>query len=367
MNGRQALKRVYTAAPVALLSLVLAAICAPVHGADASTDAARDGQHDFDFNVGTWNTHIRRSLDPFSASGKSIEMDGTVTVRKIWGGRAQLEEIEAQGPSGPWEGLTLFLYNPHSHQWSQLFANSKSGMLTTPLVGSFEGGRGDLYSEDTFHDRSILVHGVWSDITPDAHTYEESYSADGGKTWLPAFVGHVTRKQNTKATVPDGMTSDSSPEGAHNFDFDLGTWKTHTSRLLHPLTGSTEWVNLDGVTVVGKVWGGRANLAEFSADGPTGHLELMSLRLFNPSANQWNLNFATPNTGTISVPAVGAFKSGRGDFYDYEEINGRFVLVRFSIWSIDANTAQSEQAFSADGGKTWEVNWINKYTRINKD
>lgn len=153
-------------------------------------------------------------------------------------------------------------------------------------------------------------------------------------------------------------------DGSHDFDFDFGTWKTRSSRLLRPLTGSTEWVELDGVTVVSKVWGGRANLAEFKAEGPTGRLELLSLRIYNPEARQWSLNFATPNVGQLGVPGIGDFKNGRGDFYDQESINGKSVLVRFSIWGISADTARSEQAFSADGGKSWELNWINRYTRV---
>jgi hypothetical protein len=109
---------------------------------------ARNGQHDFDFNMGRWHTHIKRILKPFSDSTESYEMDGTVIVRKVWDGRAQIEEIEADGPKGHWEGLTLFLYNPDSHQWSQLFANSKQGVLTTPLIGSFSNGRGELSGHD---------------------------------------------------------------------------------------------------------------------------------------------------------------------------------------------------------------------------
>jgi hypothetical protein len=152
-------------------------------------------------------------------------------------------------------------------------------------------------------------------------------------------------------------------DGQHDFDFDLGNWKTHSSRLLHPLTGSTAWVDMDGVTIVKKIWGGRANLAEFKADGPAGRIELLSLRWYNPSAHQWYLDFATPNVGTLGIPGVGEFRQGRGDFYDQETIGGKSILVRFSIWGITANTAQSEQAFSDDGGKTWETNWINRYTR----
>jgi hypothetical protein len=156
---------------------------------------ARDGQHDFDFNFGTWKTHIKRILDPLAGSSKSIELNGTVTVRKIWDGRAQLEEIEADGPNGHWQGMTLFLYNPLAHQWSQSFVNSKSGVLTPPLIGAFKDGRGELFASDTFNDRAILVRAVWSDIKPDSHHFEESYSDDGGKTWAPAFIATLTREK----------------------------------------------------------------------------------------------------------------------------------------------------------------------------
>ena len=152
-------------------------------------------------------------------------------------------------------------------------------------------------------------------------------------------------------------------DGQHDFDFDLGNWNTHSTRLLHPLTGSHDWVEMNGVTIVKEIWGGKANLAEFKSDGPAGHLELLSLRWYNPIAHQWFLDFATPNVGTLGIPGRGEFKNGRGDFYDQETINGKAILVRFSIWSISDDTAQSEQAFSDDGGATWEVNWVNHYSR----
>jgi len=160
-------------------------------GREASTSDPH--QHDFDFNPGIWHTEITRTGDPFTAPDQTMAMHGTVTVRRIWGGRAQLEEIEADGPKGHWEGLTLFLYNPKSHQWSQSFINSSMGTLDLPLVGDFKQGRGELYSEDTFKGRSILVRGVWSDIEQNGHRYNESYSDDGGKTWKQAFRANVTK------------------------------------------------------------------------------------------------------------------------------------------------------------------------------
>jgi hypothetical protein len=158
--------------------------------------AMRDGQHDFDFNIGVWKTHIKRLLDPFEGGTKSIELNGTVTVRKVWDGKAELEEIEADGPKGHWEGLTLFLYNPSAHQWSQSFVNSKVGTLSlsSTNVGEFKDGRVVLIGQDnTVNETTILVRAMWSDIKSDSHQYEESYSNDGGTTWVTSFVANLTR------------------------------------------------------------------------------------------------------------------------------------------------------------------------------
>jgi hypothetical protein len=149
----------------------------------------------------------------------------------------------------------------------------------------------------------------------------------------------------------------------HDFDFAIGTWKTHLSRLQHPLTGSATWVEYEGATVVRKVWNGRANLVELNVDGPAGHIEGLSLRLYNPQSHQWSLNFANSNGGAMSQPTIGEFKNGRGEFFDQETLNDRAIFVRFVISDITPNSCHFEQAFSNDGGKTWEVNWIATDTR----
>ena len=324
----------------------------------------RDGSHDFDFNFGVWHTHITRVLNPLTGADRTMVLDGTVTVRRIWGGRAQLEEIEADGPKGHWEGLTLFLYNPEAHQWSQTFIASKSGELAAPTVGEFKDGRGELYANDTFDGRTIVVRGVWSDIKPDSHSYTESYSVDGGATWHPAFIAKLTREKQSGDAGADPVGDDARIE-SHDFDFDLGTWKTHSTRMLHPLTGSNEWVTMDGYSVVKKVWGGKADLAEYTANGSAGKVTLMALRWYNPQAREWNIDFATPRVGVLgAVPGVGGMRDGRMTFYDVEPYNGRQIMVRFEIWPTGKDTAESEQAFSDDGGKTWEVNWKNTYERV---
>ena len=370
-SGRSARQPRHVHSVLMVAAVVLACISFPSLGAaedtSSQTKALRDGAHDFDFNVGVWHTHIRRTLDPFSASSDVIELNGTVTVRKVWGGKAELEEIETDGPKGHWEGLTLFLYNPRAHQWSQSFINSQMGELSA-LTGEFHDGRAELFSSDTFKGKSILVRGVWSDIEQDSHRYTESYSDNGGQTWKESFHAELTRdkqiaqQDGSVIADPPALAEEADQKG---FDFDLGTWKTHSRRLLHPLTGSQEWVEMDGTTVVKKVWGGRANIAEYDASGTGGHITLMALRWFKPATREWNIDFATPEVGMLgSVPGTGKYKDGRIDFYDYEMIGGRSVLVHFSMWKITDDSAQSEQSFSDDGGKTWEVNWINQYTRL---
>ena len=174
-------------------------------------------------------------------------------------------------------------------------------------------------------------------------------------------------QQNPAAVKIGSPSTVTERDGQHDFDFEIGVWKTHISRLQHPLTGSTTWVEYEGTSVVRKVWDGRANLVELKVDGPAGHIEGLSLRLYNPQSHQWSLNFANRNGGGLCPPTIGQFKNRRGEFFDQEPFNGRAILVR-NVWSdITPNSCRFEQAFSDDGGKTWEVNWIATDTRVNDE
>jgi hypothetical protein len=191
MNPFKKIQTLLLASSLIVLLLSLQGLAQP--NSDASK--TRDGQHDFDFNIGAWNTHIKRLQHPLTGSNTWVELNGTVIVQKVWNGRAQFEEIEADGPTGHFEGLTLFLYNPQSHQWSQNFASSSGGTLSVPTVGEFKNGRGEFFDQEPFHGRTILVRVVWSNISPNSHQFEQSFSDDGGKTWEPNFVATLTRKE----------------------------------------------------------------------------------------------------------------------------------------------------------------------------
>lgn len=160
----------------------------------------------------------------------------------------------------------------------------------------------------------------------------------------------------TQAAPPTAMQQ---RDGAHDFDWEIGSWTTSLRYLPEPLTGSTRWVEFRGTSVVRALMGGRANLVELSVEGAGGKIEGMSLRLYNPKAHQWTLNFANIRGGTLTAPTTGAFDGkGRGVFYGVDTVGDRTVLVRFVISDVSPNSARFEQAYSADGGASWETNWI---------
>lgn len=180
-----------------------------------------------------------------------------------------------------------------------------------------------------------------------------------------AVVAPLPLPAQSNANAPAAGATAAARDGSHDFEFELGSWKIHLKRLVHPLTGSNEWVEFDGTSVTRKLWNGRGEIEEFETDGASGHIEGMTLRLYNPESHQWSLYWANSKAGTMAGPPnVGEFKNGVGEFYCWDTINGRMILIRY-VWSnITANSAHFEQSFSDDGGKTWEVNWITDQTRV---
>lgn len=175
-----------------LRGVVMAGVlaCSPLN---AQTGQARDGSHDFDFARGAWHTHATQVLDPFDGGAHTVTLDGTKTARPVWNGRAWLEEIEADGPDGHWEGATLFVYNAKAGQWSQTYIDGDSGEMESPTVGSFKDGRGEFFGTAVYKGGTVLARGVWSDIKPNSHRFEISCSRDGGRTWATAFKADLTR------------------------------------------------------------------------------------------------------------------------------------------------------------------------------
>src|SRR5579863_1923654 len=162
---------------------------------------------------------------------------------------------------------------------------------------------------------------------------------------ISAVVASVAITRQASQAV---QAHDVQGDGQHDFDFNFGTWKTHVSRLLQPLSGLSSWAKYDGTSLVSKVWSGHAKLSELEVDGPAGRIEGAGLRLYNPQSHQWSLNWASSRDGEKQPPMIGQFAGGRGQFGDHV-INGKSVLVRRTFSDISRDFARFEPAVSADG------------------
>lgn len=155
-------------------------------------------------------------------------------------------------------------------------------------------------------------------------------------------------------------------DGQHDFDWELGTWTTQVQRLRHPLSGRSEWTTYSGSSVVRPALDARANLVELNVQGAAGTIAGVSLRLYRPETGEWFLHFANLANGVMSSQVHGSFANGSGAFYGNDTVDGVPVRVRFLIKPLNGRQWRFEQAFSADGCKTWEDNWIAVDTRVSE-
>jgi hypothetical protein len=180
------------------LAAVLLLPCLPASEVPAQTPAPHDGAHDFDFLIGDWKAHVRRLPERLVGSNVWIEYDGISRHKKLLGSNANFEEFEVSNPA---KGLhikaqTLRLYNPDSHQWSIYLVDVDKGTLgLPPVIGQFTGHRGEFYDQEGYQGRAVLVRYVWTDISPQAARMEQSFSADGGKSWEANWICELSRAQ----------------------------------------------------------------------------------------------------------------------------------------------------------------------------
>ena len=180
---------------------------------------------------------------------------------------------------------------------------------------------------------------------------------------LAVFSAAVSAGAEEQATVT--LATAGQRSGQNDFDWEFGTWSTKVRVLRNPMSGAApDWAEYRGTSVVRPLLDGRSNLVELSVEGPAGKIEGVALRLYNPQARQWGIHYASLRSGTLTAPIFGGFDGQvRGVFYGQDDVDGRAVSVRFVITRVSRNEARFEQAFSADGGANWELNWIAVDTR----
>lgn len=157
----------------------------------------------------------------------------------------------------------------------------------------------------------------------------------------------------------------SAPTGhEHDWDWLVGKWNVKHERLNGRLVGSTEWETFDGTSELWLTLGGLGTIDDNVIHIPSGSYRAVGLRAFDPKAGKWLIWWLDGrNPEKIEPPVAGGFKDGRGVFEGEDVLNGRPIKVRFEWSRITKTSAHWEQAFSPDGGRTWEVNWRMDFTR----
>jgi hypothetical protein len=328
----------------------------PTHAQEATTSPST-GARDFDFLVGEWRVHHRR-LKP--GSNEWVEFDGTCSDRALMDGAAEMEEHTLNAPSGAYRAIALRAYDSKTAQWAIWWLDGRypSGPLDPPVKGGFENGIGRFYSDYTQDGKPIRGRFLWSNITPTSARFEQASSSDGGKTWVANWV-MTFQRDTTKSTqgAPD-------QNDVHDFDFLRGNWRVH-HRFLRVKEGNREWVDVEGTADHRELMDGRVNLEDYTINAPSGPYRAVALRSYDSKAAHWSiwwLDGRAPH-GDLDPPMQGRFEKGVGTFYGNTTINGKPMRVRF-IWSqITATSPRWEQAYSSDGGKTWDTNWVVDFRR----
>ena len=178
----------------------------------------------------------------------------------------------------------------------------------------------------------------------------------------PGFSTGESDQDAERGTTQSG----SATPGLHDFDFLVGEWRVHHRTLKERLANSHEWIEFEGTLVNYPLMGGYSNVDDTVFEKPGAPFRGVALRSFDAKTQQWSIWWLDSRTplGPVEPPMRGSFRDGVGTFYADEIFNGKPVRTRF-LWTKTAPTSWHwEQAYSPDGGKTWETNWVQDIVRV---
>jgi len=334
------------------------------HAATQGTAMPDNPTRDFDFLFGSWRVRHRRLKARLKGSTEWIEFDGSSAAQPVLDGLGNVDDNVIDLPGAPYRAATLRSFDPQTKRWAIWWFDERYPHAHgVPVVGGFESGVGTFFADETFEDKPIKVRFIWSRITPTSAQWEQAFSPDGGRTWETNWLMNFARTGSAHIVPPLPERSRETP-GLDSFDSHMGAWRARHRRMKERLADNTEWIEFDGSCVMQPLVGGAANMDDNVFNMPGGAFRGVSMRVFDPKTKTWAiwwLDSRYPHT--LDPPMIGSFEDGVGAFFADETFNGRPIKVRF-LWSnITATTRQWEQAFSPNGGRTWETNWTTHFTR----
>lgn len=320
--------------------------------------AASGHEGDWTWLVGNWDVWHRR-LKARLAGSRDWEVFGGSSV--LWlalDGLGTIDDNIVALPAGTYRGLTVRAFDPATGQWAIWWLDGRNPTrIDPPVRGGFDGDSATFTGPDTFGGRPVLVRFRWLDVHGNRPHWEQAMSADGGATWEINWENFFART----AAEPTPL----APLEAHpgDFDFLVGHWDVRHRRLRRRLAASDEWESFAGTLVNRPVLGGHGNVGDnhfVRGGGQAG----IGLRAFDPASGDWLSWWLDGRRPTgFAPPLRGRFGDGTGLFAGEDVEDGRPVRIRVTWSRITPRSARWEQAMSADGGVTWETNWVSDFER----
>jgi hypothetical protein len=181
---------------IMIVCMAVLMLTATTGAGGASTTSSNDGQHDFDWEFGTWRSDVRVLADPLSGSEDEwLRFEGTTVVRPLMDRRANVVELDVTGAAGRIQALNLRLFEPQADRWSLTFVNMRDGLLTPAVYGGFRDEVGEFYGEDRLNGQPILVRFLITRHGPNRARFEQAYSGDDGATWETNWIAIDRRIQ----------------------------------------------------------------------------------------------------------------------------------------------------------------------------
>lgn len=326
---------------------------------DVYADGASSHANDWRWLLGNWDVRHRRLKERLAGSSEWEEFGGKSALWLAMNGLATIDDNIVEIPSGTYRGLTLRTFDARTNKWSIWWLDGRNPTrIDPPVLGGFEGEVGTFIGTDTFKGRPITVRFRWNDIHSARPWWEQAFSTDTGATWEVNWRNYFTRTSAEATSLPE------LPDAPTDWDFLVGEWDVQHRRLRKRLVGNNEWDEFDGTLKNWPVLGGFGNVSDNVMHFPTGVVRGIGLRSFDPATKQyssWWVDSRDP--ASLGEPVRGAIANGVGTFLGEETLNGRRVKTRVQWSEMTRRAARWEQSSSADGGKTWETNWISTFKR----
>lgn len=314
---------------------------------------------DWRWLLGTWDVRHRRLRKRLAASTDWDEFAGKSALWLTMDGLGTIDDNLLELPGGTYRGLGVRAFDAAAATWSIWWLDGRSAArLDAPVRGRFSGDAGVFVGDDFFEGRPVMVRFRWHDIRGARPHWDQALSTDRGASWEINWRNCFARTAATPA--PLSRLADAP----RDFDFLVGRWDVAHRKLRRRLAGSDQWDAFGGTLVNWPALGGHGNVGDNVFDAPGGAYRGVGIRSYDAAAGQWSSWWLDGRSAAMIAPAVqGRFANGVGTFVGDDSFEGRPIRTRVTWSRITPRSARWEQAFSADGGASWETNWISDFAR----